>query len=182
MKTVILTAGPQGAGKSTYCEQVIKAHPDVQLLSRDKLLNELFGSAWLDPYSGGHYYAMEQLWQRIRTSLKQKAESFTLILDCWNGSPRERSLIVTKLREFGADEVVAWYFITPLEHCVRWFMDRECQDEDKKWGREQQEISCRYDFHLFHELATDLKQGLGFDCIKHINPTQLQLFPDIFPL
>lgn len=182
MKTVILTVGPQGAGKSTYCERVIQTHPDIQLLSRDKLLKQLFGSVWLDPYAGGHYYAMEQLWKHVRTTLERATDHTTLILDCWNGSLRERSLIVAKLHEAGADKVIAWYFTTPLEQCVHWFVDRECEDEEEEWKRQSRERSCRHNFHLFHMLASDVKQGIGFDHVRQINPTQLQLFPNIFPL
>ncbi len=182
MKTVILTAGPQGAGKSTYCKRVITAFPDIKLLSRDELLNELFGDVWLDPYGGGHCFAMKQLWQRIRKSLVQPGEHHTLILDCWNGSERERSSIVKKLRESGADQVIAWFFVTPLEYCIDWFISRECEIGEAEWKRQSWEQSCSHNFHLFHERANDLQEGIGFDRVRRINPLQLQLFPEIFPL
>jgi len=180
MKTVILTAGPQGAGKSTYCQWVLRACPEIELLSRDELLVELYGSAYLDPYTSGHFHAMRKLWERVGTTLNQAADHFTLILDCWNGCPRERDSIVAELRATGAHRVVAWYFVTPLACCIAWYVRRECNGDAPEYAYRSHADRCRYNFHHFHELAADLQCGSGFDRVIRINPLQRQLFPDIF--
>lgn len=56
MKTVMLTLGPRGAGKTTFCRKVVRARPEVAFVERDAVLVELFGSAALSPYTG--WYAM----------------------------------------------------------------------------------------------------------------------------
>ena len=47
MKTVILTVGPRGAGKSNFCNQIVQSHSEIVLVSRDAILIELFGSIYL---------------------------------------------------------------------------------------------------------------------------------------
>lgn len=182
MKTVILTIGPQGSGKSTYCNNVVAAHPDITLLSRDKLLEEMFGKTWLDPYSGGHYVAMERLLEMVRDVLQTNSQDTTLLLDCWNGSESERKHLISKLRDYGAEKIVGWYFVTPLNTTLRWFLERECAVDSSKWQRDSNERICRNNYPLFHEFAEDVREGKGFDSVRIINPLQRLLFPYTFAL
>lgn len=48
MKTVYLTSGPMGAGKSTYVKTVLAMLPKVPLISRDKIREDLYGGVWID--------------------------------------------------------------------------------------------------------------------------------------
>lgn len=116
MKRVILTVGPQGSGKSTFCEGIAAAYPDIIIVSRDAILLEMFGSVWLSPHTGEHYAGKEKMWKILSKHLT--CDSATVILDCWNGSADERLAITNKLRELGANKIEAWRFTTPEETCV----------------------------------------------------------------
>lgn len=120
MKEIILTVGPQGSGKSTFCEKVAVSDPDLVVISRDAILTELFGTAFLDAYTGGHFHAEEVMWRRVRNEIKTSSKS-RMILDCWNGFPSERRKIVTHLWNCGVKRIVAWYFVTPIEAVSEWF-------------------------------------------------------------
>ncbi len=182
MKTVILTVGPQGSGKSTYCDKVATIHPDIILLSRDKLLNEMFGDTWLDPYCGGHYVVMERLFEILSETLGTNTPQTTILLDCWNGSERERHQLLKKLRDLGAEKIIGWYFVTPLATTIQWFLRRECSTNSSDWEKESKEHMCRHNYQLFHEFASDVRNRKEFDIVRTINPLQRLLFPDTFAL
>lgn len=164
MKTIILTSGPRGAGKSTYIERVQSIHPEVGCLSRDKLLIELFGATTLDPYTGGHFYAREIFHERLKNSLA-KPGPFKLIVDFWNGFSNERQSLVRRFREYGADRVVCWQFVPSLDVCLRWFFKKPDSIGYSEYG-------CRNDYKLYYEKAKDIEED-GFDAVYRINPCQL---------
>ena len=122
MKTVFLTVGPQGSGKSVFCQKVVLENQHLKMVSRDAILIELFGTPWLDSYSGGHFLAHEKMWKDVAEYLTQ--DDIALILDCWNGYPEERQEMVKRLRNLGAERVVAWYFTTPLNVCIEWYLQK----------------------------------------------------------
>lgn len=179
MKRVILTVGPQGAGKSTYCEAVCRAHPEVVLISRDAILIELYGTVWLDSYSGGHLEGERIMWRRVRQQLKEP--NLTLILDCWNGAA-DRPEMTATLRRFGADWIGVWQFMTPLETACEWFFARSPND----YSHLQPEHAARMHrldrvyycdaYTAFHRQSVSLEQG--FDKIRQINPLD-QLPPSL---
>lgn len=167
MKKIFLTCGTRGAGKSTYCKKVLKRHPEFILISRDEILIKIFGSTELNPYEGGHYYANEVMWRYVRKRLARAGnEDIKMILDCWNGFPEERVNIISKLKNFGADEVEAWVFITPLEKVIDWF---DKKNRKKFNGREMNESRSRNDYKLFNKMAAKIDKE-GFDKISYINP------------
>src|ERR1035437_695399 len=103
MKQVILTVGPQHIGKSTFCNKVITLNPEITLVSRDSILTELFGSAYLDSYSSGHFIALEKMWEIMESHLKETDK--TIILDCWNGQNKERKTIIESIKKLGATRI-----------------------------------------------------------------------------
>lgn len=178
MKTVILTVGPRGAGKSNFCNQIVQSHSEIVLVSRDAILIELFGSIYFSAYSGGHWVALEKIWEIIAEYMQQS--EVLMILDCWNGFANERIIITKKLRSLGVERIVAWYFITPEDACLKWFME-EIKDEIKsknlnknpKWiklHKEAKQESYLHDYRLYHSQPVDSTQG--FDFIKKINPLE----------
>lgn len=177
MRTVFLTIGPRGAGKSTFCREVVAHRPDVTLLQRDAILVEFFGSTMLSPYEGGHAWAMHVLFERLERALVP--ENATVILDTWNGLAGERRELVRVLRNLGADEVIGWYFVTPEETVVRQFLEREGETALAAWGA-RAESYCRRDFTFFH--AQEVSTDQGFDEIIRIDPTQLWLFSPAYVL
>lgn len=164
-KTVILTSGPRGIGKTTYTELVKSLHPDVELLSRDKLLVELFGKTSLSPYDGSRYYAHVVLRERLRELLQK--DNNKIIFDCWNGSSRERNYLAGMLRTLGADKVICWQFVVELDTCIKWFLK-------KTDVAGYSEYSCRSDYKLYYQSAIDIEED-GFDAVYRINPNQLTI-------
>lgn len=51
MKTVFLTSGPRGAGKTTYVSLVKKVNPEVLVVDRDDLYIREFGATSFNAYS-----------------------------------------------------------------------------------------------------------------------------------
>lgn len=174
MKTVILTAGPRWSGKSTFCNQIVQSHSEIVLVSRDAILIELFGSIYFSAYSGGHWIALKKIWEIIAEYIKQS--EILMILDCWNGFANERIIITKKLRSLGVESIGAWYFITPEDVCLKWFMreiEGEIKSKSSKWIKFHKEVkqeSYLHDYRLYHSQPVDSTQG--FDFIKKINPLE----------
>lgn len=167
MKTVFLTCGTRGAGKSMYCREIIKRQPDLILISRDEILIELFKKTELSPYEGGHYYAMEIMWKRVKECLRKEGD-VKMILDCWNGFTEDRKHIMLLLKLAGANRVVAWRFTTPLIKVIEWF---DAKTRNKFNGKEMNESRSRDDYELFNRMAKNIEKE-GFDEVFYINPLQ----------
>lgn len=166
MKTVFLTSGPRGSGKTEYIKKAASLYPEIEVISRDAILIELFSSTSLNPYEGGHCIAMEVFYERIEKFLANN-RSCNLIIDCWNGFSEERVSMVRDLRDLGADRVICWQFMIPADICVRWFFSKP----DSKGYSED---GIRDDHKLYYDMAENIKED-GFDEIYHINPCQLIL-------
>lgn len=175
MRRVILTVGPQGAGKSTYCKKVYQAHPHIVWISRDVILTRLFGTVWLNHYTGGHYIGEQVMWKLVARRLK--SDNLTLILDHWNDCPDDRRRITAILRHLGADRVEAWRFTTPLDTAYEWFYTKNPRDYGKllpdhadrmvRWDYEDYTSA----YHAFNAEPVDEDQG--FDEIRTINPLEI---------
>lgn len=169
MKRVVLTIGPQYAGKSTFCEKVVAAFPEVALASRDKILMRLFGKVYLDAYSGGHYAAWDELWKEVAHHLGELFDK-TLILDAWNGAPEERRNIVQKLRAMGATRVDGWHFVTPLETCIEWMSCRDPIVIKNKWSELRRDARAE-SYSRTHKAfcAVQIEKEGVFDSVRRIN-------------
>lgn len=176
MRRVIVTAGPQGCGKTTYCRKLLLLNPALTLVSRDEILNELYGTVWLSPYTGQHEYGEEMMWERVVDHL-QGDEAF-LILDTWNGSDRERGKITERLRKLGADRVIGYRFTTPERIALQWYIQRESVGKDPKYIRQLTALyrveSYHHDYQLFHSFGVTRDQG--FDAVLNVNPLQGDLW------
>lgn len=168
MNTVILTSGPRGVGKSTYVEYVKRLHPEVKVVSRDKLLMDLFGETSLSPYDGGHDYVQMLLRFHLKHLLKKKTKSDSkIIFDCWNGSAGDRQSLINLLYQYGADRVICWQFVVPIDVCVKWFFK-------KKDSRGYSNHAVSSDYKLYYKRAENIEED-GFDFIRRINPLQLTI-------
>jgi predicted kinase len=167
VKQAFLTVGPQYAGKSTFCEAVVAKHPEIILISRDKIRVEVYGSIWTDPYTTDGSEAMNLLWCRVKEGMK--SPDATLILDCWNAGPTIRRQITDTLRQAGATQVEAWYFVTPPQQCVEWLFKRDHPGGNQRYQNyvklEHQERCLK-----FHELHKNLRDEGVFDSVRVINP------------
>jgi len=182
MRQVILTVGPQGVGKSTFCDQIVKSYPEIVLVSRDAILMELFGEVYLDSYSSGHYVALERMWELVAEHMRR--DDVTIVLDCWNGFAEERRKITKKLRSLKTDMIGAWYFITPKDISLGWRMEKvraENEGKDTRWKKIWEDIkrdSFLHDYQLFH--SQPINCGQGFNFIVKINPLNPPPFESLF--
>ncbi len=183
MKTAYLTAGPRGAGKSTYVSMVQKCSPEILVVNSDELFIREFGADCFDPYSGMHIVAAQLLKQEIEKVFNLAKEDAKIIIDAWNGFPSKRIGYIRYLRELGVGFVVCWYFVTPLSACIKWFQQKpECTSIRID--------SIKWDWKLYHEQAADIdypnceiyrpeidefNYNRKFDMICRINPLQLSL-------
>lgn len=142
-------------------------HPRITVISRDEILISLFGKTSLNPYEGGHAHALDVMFQRVEDKLSQCDGNQTIILDCWNGFSSERKRIIKKLGDYGAQQIICWYFVTPLEFCIKWFKDKA---DTEYWS----EHSVAHDWRLYHSEARTIEDD-GFDGVIPVNPTQLSL-------
>lgn len=170
MNRVVLTVGPQGAGKSTYCQQIVVDDPTIILISRDQIFNHYCGDDWRDPYTGAWEFGYQKMWEAVVLALA--SNNVKLILDCWNDDDYARRSIVKKLRSAGADWVAAWHFFVPEDVCVEWYLAREF--EHRPGIKSHYAEFCRRNHKLFLSYPVEIEQG--FDAIYQINPLQLRLF------
>ncbi len=182
MSTIVLTVGPQHIGKTTFCKKVIASDPTIQMVSRDEILIDLFGSPYLDEYSGGHIVAFEKMWKIVSEKIAQ--DNSNLILDCWNGPDFERIKIIEQLRCLNVQSVGAWYFSTPQDVCLNWRMQQFVANPNKapKWEefrKQRHRDSFLEKYNFFYEHAT-VDTTIGFDFVKRINPLEPFVVPSLF--
>lgn len=185
MKTVYLTSGPRGAGKTMFVRSLVATESSVIFVERDAFLIRTFGGTSFDPYNGTHFVAMEVLERHIQEVVGNASDGARIVLDAWNGDVWERRSLVRNLRKLDVDHVVCWYFVTPITTCVRWFLEK-----DDRMGLG--EYSVKRDFELYHSKAEDIDypagihrhffdndfevERKGFDVVRKINPLQ-SVFP-----
>jgi len=174
-KIVFLLIGQRGSGKSHYGRRLVEACPEIKAISRDEIIIRRFGSIHNDPYTGAVYYAYEIMDRLLRRKLTTQTE-VKLLLDCWTGDSRERKSLLKKLRQYGANHVVALYFITPLEVVETWFWQKsgiakigEIRNRQGEGLSFFPEDAPRHDHELFHRLASKIDSD-GFDKVIRIDP------------
>lgn len=171
MRQVILTVGPRHAGKTTFCQRARKDFPDLGYISRDEILDELFGTTMPCSYFGGHRDALRMMWKRVRDMLHDTSDA-RMILDAWNGTSRERQQMVQFLRRhLQVDEVIAWYFITPLKRCIvnELIRDPIVDAHDLEFVLEMRRMVVTEGCKFYHQQCQTLEQD-GFDRIYRIDP------------
>ncbi len=146
MRQVILTVGPMCSGKTTCCKELLELDPELVLVSRDDICREKFGGIWLS--AGQHDRAWDVVWDKLEELLRQ--ENVRILLDAWNSGPKARSGMVSALKQMGADKVTAWYFNTPEDTCVEWFIHRES---------DERAVEYRSRYRNFHSHPVTLDQG-----------------------
>ena len=189
MRRAILATGPQGAGKTTFCKEVVQYRPEIVLVERDAVLEELFGQVCLDPYSGDHEYGEKIMWQRVEDVLSGN-ENIDMILDAWCGYSIDRTRYAQKLRALGVEVVDLWYFVTSEDVCIGQYLAREIAWREAQgltpcpdWRIESVRLSCQMNFRLYHSMAVEeYPDNSEFDSIKFINPCQMTIWPYAFIL
>jgi predicted kinase len=182
VKTVYLTSGPRGAGKSTYVSLVKKVSPKVLVIDRDEIYAKEFSGHTFDPHSGMHIIADQFFKKHIKEVVSSADEDAKIIIDAWNGFWTQRREYIRLLRKLRVEKIICWYFVTPLSACLEWFMLKS-----DRFGLGKG--SCVWDYNLYHREASDINypqheiylfekddfDDLSFDMICRINPLQLTL-------
>lgn len=169
MRKVILTVGPRGAGKSTFCEKVLEAYPMIEWVSRDEILLNLCGTTYPDTGSGHHEQARAHVLELLARYLKRV--EVTIILDAYNSYASERVAICRHLHNLGAEHIEAWRFITPASQVAEWFVSRMTRDlSPEEFANDYNAllVSAAQERWLFNTERVTLAQG--FNLIREINP------------
>jgi predicted kinase len=176
-KIVFLPVGPRGAGKSTYGQLLLEAHPTLKHINRDEILVRLFGSEHLSPYDGVDYYLYEVMTGLLERSLNIDTD-VKLLFDSWTGTKEERMSLIELFRDYGATRVVALYFVTSMEDVETWFWQKPGIAKAETMFQNQGKDLVFYssgapsrDYKIFHQYASDIETD-GFDEIIRVNPRE----------
>lgn len=169
MKIAVLTLGPRGAGKTTFCKEVVRARPEIGFVERDAILLELYGGVFVD--SGLELYTRRKIFERVSALLE--SNKTTVILDAWTMLAWDRREMVDTLRVLGFGRVVGWHFVTPEEDVVRQFLTREATSVSPWRFMAADAVLAECQRYRTHRV--ELEQG--FDHLVEINPMQRRLFP-----
>jgi len=175
MNIVYLLVGQRGSGKSYYAKRIAENQSGLSVISRDEILVRLFGSADLGAYGGEHFFASEVMRRLLRRKLSTQA-GLRLMLDVWTGDGIERERLIAKLRQYGANRVVALYFITPLDAVSVWFWKKPGIARISKMKTKKGEglvffsdDAPAHDYKVFHRLASSIDSN-GFDQVVRVDP------------
>ena len=174
-KCVYLLVGQRGAGKSCYAKRLLANQPELLLISRDEILVRKFGSTDTNPYGGAQWYALEVMHRLLRFVFRTRPR-VRIVLDCWTENSKGRTSLVRKLREYGATQVVALYFVTPREVVNSWFWLKPGIAKMEEMGTRGGENLVYFsadapsrDYDAFHRLARHINSN-GFDEVIRIDP------------
>lgn len=169
MKTVYLTSGPRGSGKSEYVKSLAEYIPNVIVVSRDEILISLFGKTSLNPYHEEHEHAFSHMFGILKEYLSEYHPAEIIILDCWNGYSSERKELIKKLKDRGANKVSCIFFNISEDLCVEWYK----QKPDTRTDSLYYEHFASRDYEHYYHHAKNIDED-GFDEIITINSNQLK--------
>lgn len=137
MTRIIITVGPQGAGKTTFCTSLMaEANSErVTLFSRDSFLEDLFGKDAWNPYLGLSISGMQQFWQAVARDIQTKD---AVVIDSFFPAPYVFEDMLKQLRkELGGNysiDVEALWFTTPDSLTAEQFVQRTRRPGDQLHG------------------------------------------------
>jgi hypothetical protein len=178
MTRILMTIGPQGAGKSTFCESIMSDNIDgVAYASRDRFLVGRYGKAAWDPYSGAMHYGMKEFYRHVA---HLASKNRIVLLECFCADQRHFSdlrsgiFLETNCSDTTLDYEALW-FTTPDHLCAQWYVKREIKYEQTTQQQSQSLSSALYASKIFRIRANRLVEN--FVTVWHIDPRQLTLFP-----
>lgn len=195
MKRILLTIGPRGAGKSTFCREIEKKNlPNVTYAGRDEFLVERYGKNVWDPYCFS-LSAGEQVFLSHVSDLAKNNDA--ILLECFFCYKNNLLVIKDKfiprddactefMREIGLTDYLfleekeknfsfeALFFTTPPDICAQQFIDREYPNESERM-RSFYYQRAFLNSVKFNEEAK--KFNKYFDVVWEINPLQSLIFP-----
>jgi len=172
MKEVILTVGPQGAGKTTFCEKIIQAHPEIKYISRDAILVEMYD---VSPHMLGSdecELGLAKMYDELQRELEEPGDT-RIIIDCWCATKKERKAIIERIKFFdeGTHTIGAWHFITPEEKYLEWW--------EVKYGPAWT-MTVAMNTFAYRQYADKIEHSEGFNFIKEINLLKPPCFVHLF--
>ncbi len=197
MKRILLTVGPQGAGKTTFCRKIAEKNlPNVTYASRDEFLVERYGKNAWNPDLVHIGMAEDVFLEKVKNNTQ---ENEIVLLECFSctenhflnikktfcskNNPSEYLDFLSRmdllLEEDDSEEekefsFEALFFHTPPEICAKQLIDRQYPNETDL-------MRCFYyksatiDSIEFYEEAEKFRKY--FDVIWEINSPQQLIFP-----
>jgi predicted kinase len=109
MSKAIIAIGIPGSGKSTFMRPLAETE-NLAYVNADDIRHEITGS------SANHrmeQVVWETLFKRVASSLADKG----VVIDATHARKNDRMKTVSFCKEHGAEKIIGYWFVTPLEIC-----------------------------------------------------------------
>jgi hypothetical protein len=169
MTRIIITVGPQGAGKTTFCTSLMAgANTErVSLFSRDNFLEGLFGKDAWNPYLGLYVPGMEEFWRAVAKDIQAKD---VVLVDSFFPAPRFLEDMKKQLRVELGDSY-------PLKFEALWFTTPDSLSAKQYVQRTRLPGDHMYDFWLNKALQQARQFWATAIHLKDLIPTLWEIDP-----
>lgn len=173
MTRVLMTVGPRGAGKSTFCQSIASSElSGVAYASRDDFLIEKYGDVAWNPHSDFMERGINIFLSRVA---ELSSRNRAVLLECFCSSMTEIKSIQDRITSKTDNPIIfeAIYFVTPHDICAEQYTEREYPNETGLYRSDiynrayknsvsfHTKITCLYDY---------------FQIVWDVNPRQLNIF------
>ncbi len=171
---ILVTVGPQGAGKTTFCEQLVKEVPGLAYANRDKFLEERYGKAAWNPYTGCMEEGLKEFYQHIASLVN---ENDVVLVECFHLGLAQFGYMMHQIRteiDYTSRSVVyeALQFTTPENVCVDWYVGRYKPEDN--FVKHYADLA-RHNFKQFWRINHSFAEK--FESVLEVDPSQPPLFP-----
>jgi predicted kinase len=113
--------GCPSSGKSSLAATIQENYPDYQIVSTDKIREQLFGDETIQ----GNWSEIEpEVFRQIQDHI---TAGYPVIYDATNAKRPRRMRLLQHLSQYQGVNWLGWYFTTPLGTCLQWNQNRERQ-------------------------------------------------------
>ncbi len=125
-RSVILTVGLPGAGKSTCSRRAAETMGCNVIHVEDWLTMHRF--EYGDRY--GNSWHIEETWPSLWAHVRDVSGAYhgSVVLDMWLSTPKRRMEVIGALRKVGMTDITCWRFNTPPAVCRERYKDREMRN------------------------------------------------------